>query len=125
MIDRLTDALAEWGMNIAKSVLPNVQIPANSAVGRAMNGFFGIDLATYNIYNELGFLLLPTMRAVVKPALRKYLSGMSDAEIKELAMSYAEALRQQASQNGYVNVFGVQLGADAFDGLHDILTRKL
>ena len=90
-----------------------------------MNGFFGIDLATYNIYNELGFLLLPTMRAVVKPALRKYLSGMSDAEIKELAMSYAEALRQQASQNGYVNVFGVQLGADAFDGLHDILTRKL
>jgi hypothetical protein len=122
-IDKLGEALTEWGMNVAKSVLPNVKIPPQSGIGSFM-AMLGVDTSTYNIYNELGFLLKPTMRRFIQPTLTKYLGGMTDAEVEEMALEYAEALRTQAMEKGYVNIFGVQVGANAFDGLKDILTNK-
>ena len=122
-IDKLSEALTEWGMNVAKSVLPNVKIPPQSGIGGFMQ-ILGIDPMSYNIYNELGFLLKPTMRRFIQPTLTKYLGGMTDAEVEEVAMEYVEALREKAGERGYVNLFGVQVGANAFDGLKDILTDK-
>ncbi|MBR2429802.1 MAG: hypothetical protein IKB15_07525 [Alistipes sp.] len=122
-IDKLGEALTEWGMNVAKSVLPNVQIPQQSTIGKFM-GMLGVDISTYNIYNELGFLLKPTMRTMVAPMLNKYLGGMTDAEVEALAMEYVEAFRSQAAEKGYVNLFGLQVGSNAFDGLRDIITSK-
>lgn len=122
-IDKLSEALTEWGMNVAKSVLPNVKIPPQSGIGGFM-AMLGIDPMSYNIYNELGFLLKPTMRRFIQPTLTKYLGGMTDAEVEEVAMEYVEAMRQEATNKGYVNLFGVQVGANAFDGLKDILTAK-
>lgn len=122
-IDKLGEALTEWGMNVAKSVLPNVKIPPQSGIGGFM-AMLGVDISTYNIYNELGFLLKPTMRRFIQPTLTKYLGGMTDAEVEEMAMEYAEALRTQAMEKGYVNIFGIHVGANAFDGLKDILTNK-
>ena len=122
-IDKLGEALTEWGMNVAKSVLPNVKIPPQSGIGSFMQ-MLGVDVSSYNIYNELGFLLKPTMRRFIQPTLTKYLGGMADAEVEEMALEYAEALRTQAMEKGYVNIFGIQVGANAFDGLKDILTTK-
>lgn len=122
-IDKLGEALTEWGMNVAKSVLPNVKIPPQSGIGSFMQ-MLGVDVSSYNIYNELGFLLKPTMRRFIQPTLTKYLGGMTDAEVEEMAMEYAEALRAQAMEKGYVNIFGIQVGANAFDGLKNILTTK-
>lgn len=122
-IDKLGEALTEWGMNVAKSVLPNVKIPQQSGIGSFM-AMLGVDVSSYNIYNELGFLLKPTMRRFIQPTLTKYLGGMTDAEVEEMAMEYAEALRLQAMEKGYVNIFGIQVGANAFDGLKNILTTK-
>jgi hypothetical protein len=122
-IDKLGEALTEWGMNVAKSVLPNVKIPPQSGIGSFM-AMLGVDVSSYNIYNELGFLLKPTMRRFIQPTLTKYLGGMTDAEVEEMALEYAEALRTQAMEKGYVNIFGIQVGANAFDGLKDILTTK-
>jgi hypothetical protein len=122
-IDKLGEALTEWGMNVAKSVLPNVKIPPQSGIGSFMQ-MLGVDVSSYNIYNELGFLLKPTMRRFIQPTLTKYLGGMTDAEVEEMALEYVEALRTQAMEKGYVNIFGVQVGANAFDGLKDILTNK-
>lgn len=122
-IEKLSEALTEWGMVVAKSVLPNVKIPPQSGIGGFM-AMLGIDTRTYNIYDELGFLLKPTMRRVIQPTLAKYLGGMADAEVEEMAMEYVEAMREKANERGYVNVFGIQVGANAFDGLKDILTAK-
>jgi hypothetical protein len=122
-VDKLSEALTEWGMNVAKSVLPNVKIPPTSGIGSFM-AMLGVDVSSYNIYNELGFLLKPTMRRFIQPTLTKYLGGMTDAEVEEMALEYAEALRTQAMEKGYVNIFGIQVGANAFDGLKDILTNK-
>ena len=122
-IDKLSEALTEWGMNVAKSVLPNVAIPQQSGIGNLMQ-MLGVDVHTYNIYDELGFLLKPTMRRLVMPTLNKYLGGMSDAEVEEVAMEYVEAMREKANEKGYVNLFGIQVGANAFDGLKEILIDK-
>lgn len=122
-IDKLSEALNEWAMNVAKSVLPNVKIPPTSSIGGFM-AMLGVDVRTYSIYDELGFLLKPTMRRFIQPTLTKYLGGMTDAEVEEVAKEYVEAMRAQAAERGYINLFGVQVGANAFDGLKDILTEK-
>lgn len=112
-------------MNVAEGVLPQVSISPTSTIGRVMQGFFGIDIASYSIYKELGFLVAPTVKMAIGPMLDKYLSGLADEKIKEVAMMYADALRTQAQNNGYVNIFGIQLGANAFEGLRDILNKHL
>lgn len=122
-IKTLSAALTEWVMVVAKSAMPQLVVPVDSTIGRMMS-FIGVNPATYNIYNELGFLLKPTMRRFIQPTLTKYLGGMTDAEVEEMALEYAEALRTQAMEKGYVNIFGIQVGANAFDGLKDILTNK-
>ena len=123
-IIKVNEALTEWLMNVAKSVLPNVQIPPTSGIGGLMQ-MLNVDLRSYNIYDELGFLLKPTIKHYIEPMLGKFFAGMDDEQIKVMAMSYVEAFQEQARAKGYVNLFGIHLGADAFDGLHDILTDKL
>jgi hypothetical protein len=41
-----------------------------------------------------------------------------------MAMSYADALLEQATAKGSVNVFGIELGKNAFEGLKNILSNK-
>jgi hypothetical protein len=122
-VDKLGEALTEWGMNVAKSVLPNVKIPPHSGIGGFM-AMLGVDTRTYNIYDELGFLIKPTMRRLIQPTLNKYLGGMTDAEVEEMAMEYIETMRQEAMNKGYINLFGMQVGSNAFEGLHEIVTAK-
>lgn len=122
--DILVVAITEWLGNIASSVLPQIQVPPQSAIGRMMSGFFGINPATYNIWNELGFLMTPTIRSFVEPQLRKYIDAIPDENIKDMAMSYADALLTQAQQKGSVNMFGVELGPGTFEGLKAILHDK-
>ena len=119
-VEKLSEALTEWGMNVAKSVLPNVKIPPQSGIGSFM-AMLGIDTRTYSIYDELGFLIKPTMRRLIQPMLTKYLGGMTDSEVEDMAMEYVEAMREEATNKGYVNLFGVHVGANAFDGLSEIL----
>lgn len=122
--DNLIAGVSEWLTKVAASVLPKVSIPTNSGIGKAMQGLFGINPAQYNIWAELGFLLTPTIRGFVEPMMRKYLASIPDDAIKDIAMSYAESFIVQAKEKGYVNLFGVQLGANAFEGLKDILNQK-
>lgn len=123
-IIKVTEALTEWGMNVAKSVLPNVQIPPMSGIGSLMN-MIGVDPRTYNIYDELGFIVKPMIRHYVEPMLNKFFDGKSDEEIKEMAMMFANSFAEQASERNYVNLFGIQIGRGAFEDLKDILTEKL
>jgi hypothetical protein len=122
--DILILAVSEWLGKIASSILPQIKIPPQSAIGKMMQGFLGINPAQYNVWNELGFLLTPTMQSFVEPQLRKYLASVPDESIKDMAMTYADALLKQAQEKGAVNMFGVQLGPNTFDGLKGILNEK-
>lgn len=123
-IELLAEGLSEWGVNVAKSVLPKISVPPTSSIGRMMSGLLGINPATYNIYNELGFIIEPTVKTFVYPMVIKFAGGLPEEKVEELAMAYVAAFKKQASEKGYVNVFGVQLGESAFSGLEAILTEK-
>lgn len=98
--DTLIGAVTEWLGKVASSVMPQVSIPPQSAIGKMMSGFLGINPSTYNVWNELGFLLNPTIRSFVEPQMRKYLANIPDASIKDMAMTYADALVKQAQEKG-------------------------
>lgn len=122
--DFLIAGVSEWLTKVAASVLPKVNIAPNSAIGKAMSGLFGINPSQYNIWAELGFLLTPTIAGIVEPMLRRYLSAVPDEAVQDMAMRYVDAFIAQAKEKGYVNLFGVQLGANAFEGLKGILQQK-
>ena len=117
-IEKLSEILTEWLSNVASSVLPKVSIAPTSSIGRVMNGFFGIDLGSYNVWNELGFLAKPAINSFVQPMLVKYLSFMPEDKIKSTALEMVGAMVKQAEMKGYVNLFGIQIGKNAFDDLH-------
>lgn len=117
-IEKLSEILTEWLSNVASSVLPKISISPTSSIGRVMNGFFGVDLASYSVWNELGFLAKPAINSFVQPMLVKYLSFMPEEKIKSTALEMVGAMVKQAEMKGYVNLFGIQIGKNAFDDLH-------
>lgn len=123
-IDKVSTAVSEWIFNVAKSVLPKFTVPVESAVGKFMYGILGVNPSSYNVWNELGFLAEPMIKTIVTPMLNKYLAGIPDEQIKDIAMEFADAFIAQAKKNKHVNLFGLQLGENAFSGLKDILTEK-
>lgn len=119
----LSKALSEWAFNVAKSFLPKMNIPAQSAVGKFMYGILGVNPASYNVWDELGFLAEPMIQSVVSPMLAKYVASVPDEQVKEVAYSFVDAFIGQAKEKGSVNLFGLQLGENAFTGLKDIMDK--
>lgn len=124
-VELVSSALSEWAFKVAAGVLPKVRIPVDSAIGKFMYGFIGVDPASYNLWNELGFLAEPTIEVVVSPMVNRYLSGMSNDQVKEVVMKYADAMIDQVEKKGSINLFGMELQRDAFLDLKRILTAKL
>lgn len=123
-IDKVSLALSEWGFNVAKSVLPKINIPTESAIGKFMYGILGVNPASYNVWSELGFLAEPMIQTLVTPVVGRYMQGIPDEQVKEIAIKFADAFVEQAQQKGAVNLFGLQMGEDAFADLKAILTSK-
>lgn len=123
-IDKVSVALGEWLFNVAKSVLPKVGIPAESAVGKFMYGILGVNPASYNVWNELGFLAEPMIQTMVTPLVGRYLQGIPDEQVQDIAMKFADAFVRQAQEKGSVNLFGLQMGENAFADLKAILASK-
>jgi hypothetical protein len=116
-IDKLSNIISEWLSNIRASVLPKVSISPTSGIGKVMNGLLGIDLSTYNVWNELGFLATPVINAFSKPMLQQYLSLIPDEQIKDVALNMVNAMVEQANMKGHINIFGVEVGRNAFEDL--------
>jgi hypothetical protein len=123
-VDKVSVALSEWVFNVAKSVLPKVCIPTESAVGKFMYGILGVNPATYNVWNELGFLAEPMIQTMVTPMVGKYLQGIPDEQVQDVVMKFADAFVKQAREKGSVNLFGLEMGENAFADLKAILTSK-
>lgn len=124
-IESVTIGISEWLENVIASALPKVNINPNGGIGKVMSGFFGIDLSSYNVWKELGFLAQPMIQNFVAPAIGKYLAMIPEDKLEDAVMGMVDAMIVQAEKNGYVNVFGIQLGKNAFEGLKDILKKKV
>jgi hypothetical protein len=116
-IDKLSNIIAEWLSNIVASVLPKVSISPTSGIGKVMNVLLGIDLTTYNVWNELGFLATPVINAFSKPMLQQYLSLIPEEQIKDVVLNMVNAMVEQANMKGHINIFGVEVGRNAFEDL--------
>lgn len=124
-IELVSAAASEWIFKIAAGVLPKVRIPSESPIGKFMYGFIGVDPSSYNLWNELGFLAEPTIEVMISPLIKQYLGGMSDDQVKSVAMKYVDAMVQQVESKGSINLFGIELQRDAFQDLKRIMAAKL
>lgn len=122
-IEKVSAALTEWLTKVGKSVLPKVTIPAVGNAGKVISGLFNIDLSTYSVWDELGFLLSPMMQTFVEPALSRFLSQVPDDKIEEVAMGFANSFIERCHEKGSVNIFGFEMREDAFLDLREILAR--
>ena len=123
-IDKVSVALSEWGFGIVKTVLPQFKIPVGGKLGGLMQ-LIGADPATYNIWNELGFLAEPLMQTMVRPAAYRMLSGIPDEQVPEIAMKFVDSFIKHAEEKGSVNLFGLELGQGSFVKLKEIMESKL
>ena len=122
-IDKVSLAVSEWSFNVVKAFLPQFKIPVGGKLGGFMQ-ILGQDPATYNIWNELGFLAEPLIQSMVAPMMGRMLSGMPDEQIPDLAMKFVDSFIQRAEEKGSVNLFGVELGKSSFERLKEILASK-
>ena len=122
-IDKVSLAVSEWAFNVAKAFLPQFKIPVGGKLGGLMQ-MIGADPATYNIWNELGFLAEPMIQTMVTPMLNRALSGMPDEQIPDLAMKFVDSFIQRADEKGSVNLFGIELGKSSFERLKELLESK-
>lgn len=121
--DKVSKALGAWGFDIAKAILPAYRIPQGSAIGNMMQGFLGINPASYNVWDELGFLAEPLIQSVVSPMVNRALGGMSDEQAKDVVEKFMEAFAEQAKKKGGVNVFGIVVDTKDIEKLRALLTE--
>lgn len=122
-IDKVSLAVSEWAFNVAKAFLPQFKIPIGGKLGGFMQ-ILGQDPATYNIWNELGFLAEPLIQSVVSPTISRMMSSMPDEQIPDLAMKFVDSFIKRAEEKGSVNLFGLELGQGSFERLKEILANK-
>lgn len=122
-IDKVTLAVSEWSFNVVKAFMPQFKIPVGGKLGGLMQ-ILGQNPATYNIWNELGFLAEPLIQSLVSPMLNKILSSMPDEQIPDLAMKFVDSFIKRAEEVGSINIFGLELGQSSFERLKEILQSK-
>ena len=123
-IDIVGKTLSEWAFKVTISILPQVQIP----VGGVLAGFMqilGVNPATYNIWQELGFLAEPVINTLVTPAVGRMMQGIPDEQVGELALQYVDAFIAQAKKKGSVNLFGIALDENDLTDLRSMLEERL
>lgn len=123
-IDILSQALSEWAFKVAKSILPQVQIPVSGKLAGLMQ-VIGVNPATYNIWNELGFLAEPLIQTMVTPAVGRLLQGIPDEQVAELAVKYVDAFIARSKEKGAVNLFGVEIEEAEWQELKSMLETRL
>lgn len=121
--DKVSKALGAWGFDVAKAVLPSFRIPQGSAIGNMMQGFLGINPASYNVWDELGFLAEPLIQSFASPMVNRLLAGMSEEQAQDVVDKFLDAFIKQAKEKGEVNVFGIALEAKDFESLKELLTK--
>jgi hypothetical protein len=90
-----------------------------------MQGFLGVNPATYNVWDELGFLAEPLIQSIVSPMVNRALAGMSEEQAKDVVNKFVDAFIEQAKKKGEVNVFGISVDKKDVEGLKALLTEMM
>lgn len=123
-IDKVSKAVSKWAFDIASSIMPKVQIPQGSALGNIMQGFFGVNPATYNVWKELGFIAEPMIDIFVQPAINKLMSGLPDEQVREIADKFIDSFMKKAKEQGGVNLFGIMVDTEDLEKLRSLVNAE-
>ena len=123
-VDTVGVVVSEWAFGVAKTLLPQVNIPVGGKLGGMMQ-ILGVNPATYNIWNELGFLAQPVIQTMLTPMVGRLLNGIPDDQVNDLVQKYVDAFIEQAKKKGSVNLFGIELDENDWRGLKTMLEDRL
>lgn len=123
-IDTISVVVSEWAFGVAKTVLPQVNIPVGGKIGGLMQ-ILGVNPATYNIWNELGFLAEPVIQTMITPMVGRLMNGIPEEQVTELVGKYVDSFIEQAKKKGSVNLFGIELDEKDWRGLKTMLEERL
>lgn len=118
-------AVGKWLTPIVKTIGGGIKIPITSGIGKFMGSVFGLDLSTYNLLNELDFIIEPTLDYIIKPQLAKLSKFIPDEQIPKVVNSYLDAAISKATAKGSVNLFGFEFEATAFQNLKREIDNSL
>ena len=110
-------AVRKWLTPIVKTIGGGIKIPVTSGIGKFMSSFFGLDLSTYNVLNELDF--------IIEPTLAKLSKFIPDEQIPKVVNSYLDSAITKATAKGSVNIFGFEFEATAFQNLKREIDNSL
>lgn len=96
-----------------------------SGIGKFMGSVFGLDLSTYNLLNELDFIIEPTLDYIIKLQLAKLSKFIPDEQIPKVVNSYLDAAISKTTAKGSVNLFGFEFEATAFQNLKREIDNSL
>lgn len=103
----------------------NVHVINHFIVISTNSNVFGLDLSTYNLLNELDFIIEPTLDYIIKPQLAKLSKFIPDEQIPKVVNSYLDAAISKATAKGSVNLFGFEFEATAFQNLKREIDNSL
>ena len=66
----------------------------------------------------------PMIQSLVSPMVGRLMKGIPEEQVKDIAMKFADAFVKQAREKGSVNLFGLEMGENAFADLRAILASK-
>lgn len=110
---------------ISTTIGGGIKIPVTSGIGKFMGSVFGLDLSTYNLLNELDFIIEPTLDYIIKPQLAKLSKFIPDEQIPKVVNSYLDAAISKATAKGSVNLFGFEFEATVFQNLKREIDNSL
>lgn len=110
---------------ISTTIGDGIKIPVTSGIGKFMGSVFGLDLSTYNLLNELDFIIEPTLDYIIKPQLAKLSKFIPDEQIPKVVNSYLDAAISKATAKGSVNLFGFEFEATVFQNLKREIDNSL
>ena len=123
-IDTVSVVVSEWAFGVAKTLLPQVSIPVGGKLGGLMQ-IHGVNPATYNVWNELGFLAEPVIQTMITPMVGRLMNGIPEDQVEELVQKYVDAFIEQSKKKGSVNLFGIELDESDWKALKTMLEEKL
>lgn len=102
--------------------VPSINAKIDEAIAKKK---LGLDLSTYNLLNELDFIIEPTLDYIIKPQLAKLSKFIPDEQIPKVVNSYLDAAISKATAKGSVNLFGFEFEATAFQNLKREIDNSL
>lgn len=124
-IDALIKSVITWIKPIVLQAIPSVNVPANSKIAGSIGKFFGVDLSSYNIIQEFSFLAEPILDNYLAPVLKSRLSQIPDEAVPQVANSFIDACIKQASDKGFINIYGFEFSAQSFQNLKNEFNSSL